>query len=207
MSIYGYLRVSSDQQTVESQKIGVLDYCTAHQITIERWVEEKVSGIKEIRKRKIGGLLPNLKPGDTLIVSELSRLGRSVSMVATITEKLVRRGVKIVLVKQGMTLGEEDGIAGAMAQAFVHMGSIFAEMERSLLIARVKEGIRRRLQEGFKWNSTRRGMHYFSKSKNPKLLSQVKALYAKGKTIYSIAKKVKLARATVKKMVLSEAAV
>lgn len=203
MSIYGYLRVSSDAQTVESQKVGVLDYCASHHIAIEKWVEEKASGVREIRKRKIGGLLPNLKPGDTLIVSELSRLGRSVSMVAAMTEKLVKRGIKIILVKQGLILGEEHGIAGAMAQAFVHMGSIFAEMERSLLIERVKEGIKRRTQEGYAWNSVKIGMHYQSKSRDPKYIETVKAFRAKGKSNYWIAKKIKISFSTVKKISLA----
>ncbi|MBO7447439.1 recombinase family protein [bacterium] len=203
MSIYGYLRVSSDTQTVESQKVGVLDYCKTHNITIEKWVEETVSGVKEIRKRKIGGLLPNLKGGDTLIVSELSRLGRSVSMVAAMTEKLVKRGVKIILVKQGLTLGEEDGIAGAMAQAFVHMGSIFAEMERSLLIARVKEGIRRKAQEGYTWNSGKKGMSYNCKSKNATLREKAAALYRKGKSVYYIHRKLKVSYITARKLVVA----
>lgn len=189
--IVGYLRVSTDTQSVESQKMGVVEYATSHKLDIDRWIEESVSGIVPIKERKLGGILPNLHKGDTLIVSELSRLGRSVSLVSNTIEKLMRRGIRLILVKQNMELnGNEEGTSGMMSKMFVYLCSIFAEMERELLKARVTEGIRRKIASGYDWGSQRRGLQYNTRVRS--LHPQIEELYRKGMNAYRISKKLKI---------------
>ena len=140
--IIGYLRVSTKKQDLESQKVGIDDYCKKHNIVIDRWVEEKVSGAKEIKSRQIGKVIPSLKANDTLIVSEISRLGRSAMNVLTTIEALIKRKVNLIFIKQNLRLETEGGaIQSMMAKMFIHFSALFAECERDMMKQRVKEGI------------------------------------------------------------------
>ena len=77
MTVYGYLRVSTDKQDCDNQKIGVEDLARTRGLPIESWIiDDGVSGTKEPEKRKLGKLLKRIKSGDVIICSELSRLGR-----------------------------------------------------------------------------------------------------------------------------------
>jgi len=82
--IYGYIRVSSDKQTTGNQKFEIDNYCKAQGIMLDKLIEETISSTKKIEKRKLGKLLRQLKKGDLLIVSELSRLGRNLMQIMKI---------------------------------------------------------------------------------------------------------------------------
>ena len=73
--IYGYIRVSTDRQTVENQRFEINQFCEKQQIVVNKWIEETISGTKEVQERQLGKLLKRMKKGDVLICSELSRLG------------------------------------------------------------------------------------------------------------------------------------
>ena len=75
--IYAYLRVSSDKQSVENQRYEILKFADEKKLSIDSWIEETVSGTKKVDKRKLGTFLDSMQEFDTLIVSELSRLGRN----------------------------------------------------------------------------------------------------------------------------------
>lgn len=81
---YGYIRVSSDKQTVENQRYEINKYCEFHSIVIDQWIAEEVSGVKTPDVRKLGLILQRLEKGDTILVTEISRLGRSAYMVIAI---------------------------------------------------------------------------------------------------------------------------
>ena len=81
---YGYIRVSTDKQTVENQRFEINRFCEKQEIIIDRWIEETISGNKDIEKRKLGRLLNHLKKDDVLICAELSRLGRNLLMIMSI---------------------------------------------------------------------------------------------------------------------------
>ena len=140
---YGYIRVSSDKQTVENQRFEINQYAQKNNITIDRWIEETISGTISPEKRNLGKLLKNVKPGDIIICSELSRLGRSMFMIMSILNELMEMQVAVYTVKEGYKLGQ-DLQSKVLAFAF----SISAEIERNLIAERTTEALRRRKAEG-----------------------------------------------------------
>lgn len=90
MAVIGYVRVSTDNQTVDNQKLTIHEYANKNKLTIDRWVESRASSRKSLKERKIDELLRKLKENDILIVAELSRLGRSVGQIAILVDKLIK---------------------------------------------------------------------------------------------------------------------
>ena len=82
--IYGYIRVSSDKQTVENQRFEINKFCEKQNIVINDWIEETISGTKNYTKRQLGNLLKKVHKDDIIICSELSRLGRNLFMIMEI---------------------------------------------------------------------------------------------------------------------------
>ena len=140
---YGYIRVSSDKQTVENQRFEILQFCKKNQITIEKWIEETISGTKIPEKRRLGLLLNNVAAGDLIICSELSRLGRSLFMIMPILSRCMEIGAKIWTIKDRYRLGD-DIQSKVLAFAF----SLSAEIERDLISQRTKEALARKRSEG-----------------------------------------------------------
>lgn len=142
--IYGYLRVSSDEQDVNSQRQGVDAFAAAKGWTIEKYIsDEGVSGGKDPDKRKLGPMLKQLRKGDIVICSEISRLGRDLYMVMDILHFCMTREVVIHTVKDGFTLG--DSIQSkVLAFAF----GLSAEIERQMIRQRTKEGLELRRKMG-----------------------------------------------------------
>lgn len=105
--IYGYIRVSTDKQTVENQRFEISDYCRRQGIKIDAWIEETISGTIDPKKRELGKLLKDVRQGDLIICSELSRLGRSLFMIMSILNLLMEKGAKIWTIKDGYRLGDD----------------------------------------------------------------------------------------------------
>lgn len=82
--IYGYIRVSSDKQTVENQRFEINNFCKRENLVIDGWIEETISGTKAYNKRELGKLLDKVKKEDLIICAELSRLGRNLFMIMEI---------------------------------------------------------------------------------------------------------------------------
>lgn len=141
--IYGYIRVSTDKQTVENQRFEINSYCGREAIVIERWIEETISGTKDYEKRKLGKLITKLTKGDVLICSELSRLGRSLFMIMDILNHCMRIGCKVISIKDNYELGD-DIQSKVLAFAF----GLSAEIERNLISQRTKEALKRKREEG-----------------------------------------------------------
>ena len=78
---YGYIRVSSDKQTVENQRFEINNFCVKENLSIDGWIDETISGTKNYDKRKLGELLNRVQKGDLIICAELSRLGRNLFMI------------------------------------------------------------------------------------------------------------------------------
>lgn len=142
--IYGYLRVSSDEQDVNSQKQGVNEFAYEKGWSIDEYIsDEGVSGGKNPDKRNLGPLLMKLKSGDIVICSEISRLGRDLYMVMDILHFCMQRGCVIHTVKDRFTLGN-DIQSKVLAFAF----GLAAEIERQMIRQRTKEGLRLRMKMG-----------------------------------------------------------
>lgn len=142
--IYGYLRVSSDEQDVNSQKQGVEQFAQAHSWKIDKYIsDEGVSGGKAPDKRNLGPLLKQLQRGDIVICSEISRLGRDLYMVMDILHFCMTQGCAIYTVKDNFTLGD-DIQSKVLAFAF----GLAAEIERQMIRQRTKEGLRLRMKMG-----------------------------------------------------------
>jgi len=140
---YAYLRVSTDRQELENQKFEVLKYANENKLGNVEFVEETVSGRKSWKERKIGELIEELQQGDILIITELSRLGRSMLEIMELLSILLRKGVELHVVKNRQVL-KDDLQSKVFAMAF----SIAAEIERELISQRTKEALRRRKAEG-----------------------------------------------------------
>ncbi len=141
--IYGYIRVSTDKQTVDNQRFEIERFCMKNSLKIDEWIEETISGCKTPDKRLLGSLLQEVKSGDLIICSELSRLGRSLFMIMSILNQLMLNEVRVWTIKDNYRLG--DNIQSkVLAFAF----SLTAEIERDLISQRTKEALARMRAEG-----------------------------------------------------------
>ena len=140
---YGYIRVSTDKQTVENQRFEITNYAKKHEIIIDKWIAEQISGTVAPDKRNLGKLLNCVKAGDSIICSELSRLGRSMFMIMSILNNLMENNVAVYTVKENYHLGQ-DLQSKVLAFAF----SISAEIERTLIAERTTEALKRCKTEG-----------------------------------------------------------
>lgn len=141
--IYGYIRVSSDKQTVENQRFEINKFCMTKQLEIDDWIEETISGTKNYSKRQLGLLLRKVNKDDVIICSELSRLGRNLFMIMEILNLCMSKECKVWTIKDNYRLGE-DIQSKVLAFAF----GLSAEIERNLISQRTKEALARRRAEG-----------------------------------------------------------
>lgn len=141
--IYGYIRVSSDKQTVENQRFEIIQFAKANKLSIDGWIEETISGTMQYDKRKLGKLLGKVSKGDMILCSELSRLGRSLFMIMEILNQCMQRECIVWTIKDGYRLGD-DIQSKVLAFAF----GLSAEIERNLISQRTKEALARKKAEG-----------------------------------------------------------
>ena len=141
--IYGYIRVSSDKQTVENQRYEIDNFATKENMKIDGWIEETISGTKNYNKRELGKLLKKVKKDDLIICAELSRLGRNLFMIMEILNICMTKECKVWTIKDGYRLGE-DIQSKVLAFAF----GLSAEIERNLISQRTKEALARKKAEG-----------------------------------------------------------
>lgn len=141
--IYGYIRVSTDKQTVENQRFEIENYCKERGLIIGSWIEETISGTKKVDERKLGKLLNKLKKDDILICAELSRLGRNMFMIMSILNYCMEKEIKVWTIKDNYRLGD-DLTSKVLAFAF----GLSAEIERNLISQRTKEALAKRKKDG-----------------------------------------------------------
>lgn len=141
--IYGYIRVSSDKQTVENQRFEINNFCKHENIKIDGWIEETISGTKAFNKRQLGVLLKRVQKDDLIICAELSRLGRNLFMIMEILNICMTKECKVWTIKDNYRLGE-DIQSKVLAFAF----GLSAEIERNLISQRTKEALARKRAEG-----------------------------------------------------------
>ena len=170
--IYGYIRVSTDKQTVKNQQYEINRFCEKNLLTVNKWIEEVISGTKKLEERKLGKLIKKMKKDDILICSELSRLGRNLLMIMGILNECMNRNIQVWTIKDNYRLGNDIN-SKVLAFAF----GLSSEIERNLISQRTKEALARRRAEG-----TVLGRPIGSKSKMKKLSgkeSEIKELLNK----------------------------
>lgn len=191
--IYGYIRVSSDKQTVENQRFEITRFCESNELAVDKWVEETISGTKPVSKRKLGRLLKRARKGDIIICSELSRLGRNLFMIMDVLNECMTREVRVWTIKDDYRLGD-DIQSKVLAFAF----GLSAEIERNLISQRTKEALARCRSEGVrlgrppghpKPGSVKLGPH----------AGEIRRMLEQGCTYADIGRRFKVHRATVKR--------
>ena len=105
--IYGYIRVSTDKQTVENQRFEIQNFCKRENLSIDGWIEETISGTKNYNKRALGHLLAKVQKDDMIICAELSRLGRNLFMIMEILNICMTKECKVWTIKDNYRLGED----------------------------------------------------------------------------------------------------
>ena len=140
---YGYIRVSTDKQTVENQKFEITNFCKREKLQVDGWIEETISGSKNYDKRKLGELLKIIKKEDLIICAELSRLGRNLFMIMEILNICMKKECRVWTIKDNYRLGD-DIQSKVLAFAF----GLSAEIERNLISQRTKEALKLKRAEG-----------------------------------------------------------
>jgi len=184
----GYLRVSTFSQELEKNKADILGLANSLDLGKVSFVDEVVSGKVSWRKRKIAEVLDGLKAGDSIIVSELSRLGRSMLECMEILSVSLQKGVHVYAVKGNWKL-DNSIQSKIIAMAF----SMAAEIERDLISSRTTEALRHRKAQGMKLGRpTGPG-----KSKLDQYRVEIEALLSNGSSQRFIAKRYKTTEANI----------
>jgi len=141
-----YIRASTNAQDVKNQRHEILEYGYREEVSVDEFIEVTVSSRHSSRQRRIEELQERLEPGDTLIVTELSRLGRSTGEVILLINQLVAYGVNILIIKQNPCLGE--GLQDITSKVMVTLLALFAEIERDFISLRTKEALAAKKAQG-----------------------------------------------------------
>ena len=142
---YAYIRVSTEIQSYEGQHFEIENWSQLNGIIIDRWVQEKVSGARHFEKRTLGKLLKQMRKGDVLVCTELSRLGRNMMMVMSILNTCSQKGIQIRSIKDNFELSDSLN-SKIIAFAF----SLAAEIERNLISQRTREALAAKRSAGVK---------------------------------------------------------
>ena len=141
-----YIRASSDKQDVKNQRHEIFEYSNREGIHIDDFIEVTLSSRHSSRKRRIEELKERLGAGDTLVVTELSRLGRSTGEVIILINQLVAFGITVIILKQNLRLSQET--QDMTAKVMVTLLALFAEIERDFISLRTKEALASKKAQG-----------------------------------------------------------
>ena len=133
-----YLRVSTGGQDLDQQKLAILDYARRHRMPVADVVAVHGSAGSAAQREQLLGLLERLQAGDRLIVSELSRLGRSLNQILQIVERLLHKDIRLVAIKESIRF---EGKQNLQTKAMIALFGLFAEVERDLIAERTREGL------------------------------------------------------------------
>ena len=143
-NIYGYLRISTDKQNIEGNKLEIFEFANElknnNKIT---WIEETISGSKHWRQRELGKLMDKFKPGDVFITSEISRIGRSMLQVFDFISLCSQKKVSVYCTKGNLKI--DDSV---QSQTLVFALSLASQIERELISSRTKAALRVKKENG-----------------------------------------------------------
>ena len=124
----GYIRVSTLDQKTDRQLDGT---------TVDRLFADRASG-KDMERPQLESMLGFVREGDVVVVHSMDRLARNLDDLRRVVQSLVKRGIRIEFVKEGLTFTGEDS---PMATLLLSVMGAFAEFERALILERQREGI------------------------------------------------------------------
>ena len=151
MKTIAYIRVSTNKQEVNNQKLELYEYARKKELTIDDIIETQISSHKDRLKRRIDELLSKLSDGDTIIITEISRLGRSTSEVLHLINEMIKRKIRIIAIKQGLDLNKHN----LSSKIIVTIFSLLAELECDLVSLRTKEALHAKKLQGVKLGKPR----------------------------------------------------
>ena len=179
--IVAYLRASTDKQDLNHQKLEVLEFARRQGLHIDEYVEITVSSRKTSQQRRIDELLRKLDETDTLIVTELSRLGRSTAEVIALVNALIERNIRVIALKQNLAIDRQD----MNSKIIITLFSLFAELERDLISLRTREALAAKRAQGQRLGKPKGTIQ---KSKFDKDVARIKELLGYGLSVRKIAK-------------------
>ena len=194
MSVIGYIRVSSNKQTLEHQRFEIEQFVKSQGLEVDNWIEEKISSRKALKKRKLGDLLENLQENDILISCEISRFGRSLLEVMRILEICLTKNCQVWTLKENYRLGN-DIQSKVLAFAF----GLAAEIERNLISQRTKSSL-----ANLKATGKKLGRPLAAESQKLKLSKnskKIRNLLSKGVSKSQIAKILGVQRSTLRRFI------
>lgn len=190
---YVYMRVSTGKQTNDNQQVALQKYVDIRGIKVHEWIEEIVSGKVNAKDRLLGGLIEKLKSGDTILVSEMSRLGRKLHDILQTVNTLLTKGVNIILAKESVVFDGSDTMkTSILSFAF----GLCAEMERTMISQRTKEGLQRLKDNGVKLGRPKNAITDEKKLKCEVHKAKILEYRALGMSISSIARNIGVHRET-----------
>jgi len=192
--IYGYIRVSSQKQSVEHQEYEIKEYARKNDIKIDTWIEETISSRKALKHRKLGKLLDDLQENDVIIACEISRLGRSLLEVMGILEKCLVKNCQVITIKENYHLGND-----IQSQVLAFAFGLSAQIERNLISQRTKMSL-----DNLKSSGKRLGRPFGAESKRLKLsknAKRVKELLDKGVSKNQIARIMGVQKMTLRRFI------
>lgn len=179
--IIAYLRASTDKQDLNHQKLELLEFARKKSLAIDEFIEITISSRKTSKQRRIEELLDKLNQADTLIVTELSRLGRSTAEVISLVNSLAQKDIRLIILKQNLDISRQDMNSKIMCTLF----SLFAELERDLISLRTKEALASKKRQG---QILGKPKGTIQKSKFDKDIERIKELLGYGLSIRKIAR-------------------
>ena len=146
MSTKGFIRVSTLDQDTEKNKLDILQFANSHRLGNVEFIEEKVSGTKDYKKRKLGALLDSMTSNDVLIVPELSRIARSTIQILEVIQLTQEKGIKLYSLKEKFC-NMDNSIASTVTKTIF---ALVAQIERELISLRTREALHSRKAQGIK---------------------------------------------------------
>ncbi len=141
-----YIRVSDDKQDVKNQRHEILEAARLKDMKIDDFISITMTSRKTSKQRRIDEVLQRLEGGDTLIVTELSRLGRNTAEIIALVNELVKRGIRLIALKQNIDIS--SGQHDMSSKIIVTVFSLLAELERDLISMRTKEALSAKKSQG-----------------------------------------------------------
>ena len=146
MATIGFIRVSTLDQDTEKNKLDILQFANVHKLGNVEFVEEKVSGTKDYKKRKLGELLETLPKGSVIITPELSRVSRSIVQILEVIQITQDKGITLYSLKENFC-NMDNSIASTVTKTIF---ALVAQIERELISLRTREALHARKQAGIK---------------------------------------------------------